>query len=116
MNSCGRYSRWYSPIGVHEGDGAGADRRGLITDRQRAVTKRLERPVTKSEGTERKKVVAGALGWRRIRLDIRISASRCHAEKCAISARLLFGNAAIAPSLPRSVRSVKERLPATDVW
>jgi hypothetical protein len=75
MNSCGRYSRWYSPIGVHEGDGAGADRRGLITDRQCAVTKRLERPVTKSEGTQRRKVIAGALGWRRIRFDIRISAS-----------------------------------------
>jgi hypothetical protein len=67
-----------------------------------------------SEGTERKKVIAGALGWRRIRFDIRISASRCHAEKCAISAQVLFGNAAIAPSF--GARSVKERLPATDVW
>ena len=51
-----------------------------------------------SEGTERKKVIAGALGWRRIRFDIRISASRCHAEKCAISAQVLFGNAAISKS------------------
>src|SRR6266851_8543102 len=47
--------------------------------------------------------LAGALGWRRICLHIRMPGSRCHAEKCAISARVLFGNAAIAPSLPRSV-------------
>jgi hypothetical protein len=43
------------------------------------------------------------------RLNIGMSASRCHAEKCAISARVLFGNAAIAPSFLRSTRSQEPR-------